>query len=208
MKILIADDHPMTLFGTKSFVEKLGHKVVEICSNGIIAHNLILTHQPDIAILDINMPGMSGIEIAEKVQYHQIPTRIILHTIFNDRSVYKKALELGVYGYLLKNFSSDELEECLKAVAIKKSYFSSHLESQLQISSTNESAILNQFNITERKILELIAQQKSNRQIAEMLFLSDKTIEYHRKNIIEKLGLPHEKNVLLFWAIRNVEVKA
>ena len=81
MKILVADDHPLTLMGTKSFVESLGYEVDDVCSNGITAYNLIISHRPAIAILDINMPGMDGLEVLEKVFTQKLKTKVILLTM-------------------------------------------------------------------------------------------------------------------------------
>ncbi|WP_394757999.1 response regulator, partial [Flavobacterium sp.] len=94
MKILIADDHPFTLQGTKSFVESYGYKITDTCSNGVSALNLITLHQPDIAILDINMPGLDGLDVAKKVQESKIKTKIILLTMHKEMTIYKKATEL------------------------------------------------------------------------------------------------------------------
>lgn len=204
MNILIADDHPLTLFGTANFVISLGYNVCDMCNNGITAFNMIQSLAPDIALLDVNMPGMDGIEISERIQKMKIKTRIVLLTMHNERSMYTKALECGVFGYLLKNFSSEELETCLKQVSINERYASKHLEKEL-VGKTNDgnNSLLNELTFTERKILDLISQQKSTKQIATLLFSSEKTIEGHRRNIIEKLKLPKEKNQLLMWAIEH-----
>jgi DNA-binding NarL/FixJ family response regulator len=203
IKILLADDHPMILQGTKAFLENLGYNKIDICSNGNTAIKIIENNKPDIAILDINMPELSGIEVAKRVQANKLPCKIILLTIHNEKGVYKKALEYGVYGYLLKNFSSDEIENCIETVLRGKKYFSPHLDDEL-ITDHAESA-LEKLSVTERKIVELIAEQKNNKQISEILFMSERTTEWHRRNIIEKLDLPKEKNSLLKWAITNVK---
>jgi DNA-binding NarL/FixJ family response regulator len=204
MNIIIADDHPITLHGTKDFVTSLGYTVVDICYNGITAFNLISVHKPDIAILDINMPGMDGLEIAKKIKEQQIPCRVILQTMLDDYSVYKKALEYGVYGYLLKNFSMEEIEECLRTVVANKPFVSPHLESELAIRpGGDQTDALSGLTLIEKKIVEMIGHQKSSKQIGDSLFLGEKAIEYHRKNIIEKLNLPKEKNALLIWALQR-----
>ena len=92
MKILIADDYPFTLQGTKSFVESYGYSVTDTCSNGTSALNLILLHLPDIAIFDINMPGLDGLEVAKKIQEARIKTKVILLTMHKEMTVYKKAM--------------------------------------------------------------------------------------------------------------------
>jgi DNA-binding NarL/FixJ family response regulator len=207
MTVLIADDHPLTLFGTANYVISLGYKVCEMCNNGINALNAINALTPDIALLDVNMPGLDGIEISERIQKFRIKTKVVLLTMHNERSLYAKAIEYGVYGYLLKNFSSEELEACLKTVSLNKHYVSSHLASELISTEVlqNDNRIDN-LTFTERKVLELISQQKNTRQIAQLLFTSEKTIEGHRRNIIDKLKLPKEKNQLLMWALQNKEL--
>lgn len=203
MKILIADDHPFTLLGTKSFVESYGYKVQDTCSNGISALNLIQLHQPDVAILDINMPGLDGLDVAKKVQETKLKTKVVLLTMHKEMTIYKKANEYGIYGYILKEHAQSELEKCLIEVVKGNKYVSEFLEDDLiSISKSNLGEGFN-LSLSERKVLELIAQQKTSKQIAEVLFLSEKTIEGHRSKIIEKLGLPKEKNALLKWAMQQ-----
>lgn len=203
MNILLADDHPLILQGTKSFLESLGYLIADLCSSGSVALDLIERHEPDVAILDINMPEMSGLEVAKQVQIRKLPCKVILLTMHNESNIYKKAMEYGVYGYLLKNFSSSEIDECLKTVAKNERYVSPHLAAGLVTNATDNR--LEQLSITERKIVELISQQKSNKQIGEALFISERTIEWHRRNIIEKLDLPKGKNALLTWTLQNVK---
>ncbi|WP_395046036.1 response regulator [Flavobacterium sp.] len=206
MKILIADDHPFTLQGTKSFVESYGYKVIDTCSNGISALNLITLHLPDIAILDINMPGLDGLDVARKVQESKIKTKVILLTMHKEMTIFKKANEYGIYGYILKEHAQTELENCLIEVAKGNKYVSEFLEDDLVVDNKNNNDELTKLTLSERKIVELIAQQKTSKQIAELLFLSEKTVEGHRSNIIEKLGLPKEKNTLLIWAIQHIKL--
>lgn len=205
MRILIADDHSFTLMGTKAFVESLKFKVEDVCSNGITALNLIKSHQPDIAILDINMPGMDGLDVLEKLFSQKLKTKVILLTMHKEMTIFKKARQYNVSGYILKENAQDELANCLEAVSKGLQYISKNLENGLQIDAKNSSDVnLVKLTFTERKILELVAQQKTSKQIAEMLFISEKTVEGHRTNIIQKLGLPKEKNTLLIWAMKHV----
>jgi DNA-binding NarL/FixJ family response regulator len=203
MKILIADDHPFTLQGTKSFVESYGYKITDTCSNGVSALNLITLHQPDIAILDINMPGIDGLDVAKKVQESKLKTKVILLTMHKEMTIFKKATEYGIYGYILKEHAQTELEKCLIEVAKGNKYVSEFLEEDLVIDNKNSNNDIAKLTLSERKILGLISQQKTSKQIAELLFLSERTVEGHRTNIIEKLGLPKEKNTLLKWAIQQ-----
>jgi DNA-binding NarL/FixJ family response regulator len=202
MRIVIADDHPFTLQGTKSFVESYGYKVIDACSNGISALNSIKLHYPDIAILDINMPGLDGLDVAKNIQENKLKTKIILLTMHKETSIYKKAKEFNVYGYILKEHAQTELEKCLQEVRKGNPYTSIFLNDLITDNPNDDNELAN-LTLSERKIIELITQQKTTKQIAELLFLSEKTVEGHRSKIIEKLGLPKEKNALLIWAIQN-----
>ncbi|MCP9757689.1 DNA-binding response regulator [Lacihabitans sp. CCS-44] len=204
MRILIADDHPFTLMGTKAFVESLKFHVEDICSNGITALNLIKSHKPDLAILDINMPGMDGLEVLEKITAQKLKTKVILLTMHKETTIFRRANQLGVSGYILKENAQEELAFCLEAVINGDKYISKNISAELQITGSEESDNqLDRLTFSEKKILELVAQQKTSKQIAELLFISEKTVEGHRTNIIQKLGLPKEKNTLLIWAMKQ-----
>ena len=204
MKILIADDHPFMLQGTKNFVESYKHTVIDMCSNGISALNLIGLHSPDVAILDINMPGLDGLDVAKKVFENKLKTKVILLTMHKEMTIYKKATEYNIYGYILKEHAHTELKKCLQEVEKGNRYVSQFLQDDLITDVVNGNNELSKLTLSERKIVELIAQQKTSKQIAELLFLSEKTVEGHLTHIIEKLGLTKEKNTLLKWAIQNV----
>lgn len=205
INILIADDHPFTLQGTKTYVESYGYTVIDTCSNGIAALNLINLHNPEIAILDINMPGLDGLDIAKKVQESKLQTKIVLLTMHKEMTIHKKATEYGIYGYILKEHALSELKKCLNEVKKGNKYLSMFLEDDLILDQKFVDDKLSILTLSERKIIELVAQRKTSKQISQLLFLSERTIEGHRSNIIEKLGLPKEKNTLLIWAIENIK---
>ena len=187
--ILISDDHPLTLMGTKTYIESLGHNVVELCSNGINAYNMILQGKPDIAVLDINMPGMNGLEVLEKLQSAQPKTKVILLTMHNEISIFNRAKELSVKGYVLKEFSTDVLEDCINAVLNNETWFNPELSHQMNINSDKETdSILDKLTFAEKKIVQLIGRQNTSKDIARMLFISEKTVENHRSNIMKKIG--------------------
>ena len=203
--ILISDDHPFTLMGTKTYIESLGHTICELCSNGITAYNMILQRKPDIAVLDINMPGMNGLEILEKLQSTQPKTKVILLTMHNEISIFNRAKELNVKGYVLKEFSIDVLEDCINAVLNNETWFNPELTNQMNINSNQAGdTVLDKLTFAERKIVQLIGGQYTTKDIAKMLFISEKTVENHRSNIMKKLALPAEKNALLVWALKNM----
>lgn len=201
-RLLIADDYPLTLQGTKAYVELLGYHVVGTCSNGLVAFNLIQQLKPDIAILDINMPGIDGVDILEKLHQQQAHTRVILLTMHREAAIYKRALNYKLSGYLLKEHADTELADCIQAVSGGLHYKSKYLDESYV---TDASAINNEsLSMIERRIIALVAGQKTSKQIGDSLFLAEKTVEGHRSRIINKLRLPKEKNALLKWALRNI----
>lgn len=203
--VIIADDHPFTLIGTKTFVESLGYNVIDLCNNGISAYNSIMCNRPGIAILDMAMPGMNGIEVLEKLQQQRSFTKVVLLTMHNEVSIFTHAQTLGAKGYLLKEFATHELENCLIAIQKGECWFSPELTRMLVMDNPNTSPDdkISMLTFTEKKILGLIAEQHTSKEIAGLLFISEKTVETHRRNIIQKLSLPQEKNALLLWAVNN-----
>jgi DNA-binding NarL/FixJ family response regulator len=202
-KIIIADDHPVVLFGTKIFLEKKGFDVVMACENGLEAYNQIITKKPEIAVLDMSMPGLNGLEILEKLTQQKCSTKVILLTMHNDASIFNRAKALNAQGYLLKDFAMEELDKCIHEILKGHTYFSSHLTQKLTIhSSEEEDPNFKQLTFAEKKILELVADQKSTKEIAALLFISEKTVETHRGHIIKKLNIPPGKNALLIWAMK------
>lgn len=207
-KIIVADDHPITLMGTEAFLYNLRHKIIGSYHNGISCLNGILNLMPDIAIIDVSMPGMSGMEILSIVKFKKLPTKIILLTMHKEMSVLWKANECDVDGFVLKDDAVNDLGPCIKSVMAGKKFFSPSLDQSLIIDESPDSE--NQLNLlthTEKKVVELVAHHKSNKEVGEFLFISDKTVESHKRNIVEKLKLPKGKNVLLQWALANIKLK-
>lgn len=202
--ILIADDHPVVLLGMKVFLKEKGHSIVAACDNGIEAYNQILVKKPDIALLDISMPGMTGLEILKKLSEIKINTRVVLLTLQNEMAIFNYARQLNVKGFLLKEFAMDEIEKCILEVLNGNTYFSPQLSENLSLGKDSfEAEKLDVLTFSEKKILELISQEKSTKDIASLLFISEKTVETHRSNIIRKLNIPAGKNALLKWALIN-----
>ena len=202
--IIIADDHPITLNGIQLYVEKLGYKVLNTYPNGKDAYNGIVNLKPQFVILDLNMPEMNGLEVLEKIRKEDIDTKIILYTMYQEKSFLTKAINLGVNAYLLKDFAIEELSICLEKISAGENWFSPKLNETLIIKKhDSEMSKLLSLSPAERKILSLIAEDKNTKTIAELLFISDKTVEKHRSNIIKKLGLPNERNILQRFALQN-----
>lgn len=201
-KIIIADDHPLLLKGLSDFLVEKGYNLIGSGKDGREAYNLIIQERPGIAILDIQMPFMSGIEIAQKCRSQNIDTKIVLITLHKEKELYQKAKELNIFGYILKEFALEEIETCIQTVKTGKPFFSTKLKELIGVIITEDSD-LDQLTPSEKKILKLIAQDKTNKEIASQLFISYRTVEKHRSNIITKLNLEPKTNSLLIWAKEN-----
>lgn len=201
--LIIADDHPLLLKGLYDFLLEKKYNILDKASDGISAYNIILKHNPDIAILDIEMPKLTGIEIARKCKTNNISTKIILITLHREKDLFYQAQELNIFGYILKDFAIEEIQTCLDSVSNGIPYFSPKIKSLLTKKSESTN-LLSNLTPSEIKILKLIAKDKTNKEIAEMLFISVRTVEKHRSNIIIKLSLSPKTNSLLIWAKENL----
>ena len=199
--IIIADDHPLVLKGLYDFLIEQKFNVLASAKNGKEALALIKAHTPDIAILDIKMPFLTGLEIAEKCKNDNLPTKIVLITFEKDEKTYYDAKALGIYGYVLKEFALEEIENCIASVIKNKSYFRPELIAYLEVDTPPE--VLNSFTESEIKILKLIAKNKTAKEIGEELSCSKRTVEKHKSNIIRKLGIEKTPNSLLIWVKEN-----
>ncbi|AOW21437.1 response regulator [Urechidicola croceus] len=200
--IVIADDHPLLLAGLKSFLLNKNYNIVAEAEDGITAYNNIVKYNPDIAILDIKMPKMSGIEIARMCKKNNISTKIIIITLYKEKSLYTEAQKLNISGYIFKEFALSEIEDCIKHIITNGHYFSPKIAEYLKIDVDSDNKI-EKLTKSERKILQLISESYTTNEISERLFISSKTVEKHRTNISKKLELNGKTNSLLIWAKEN-----
>jgi len=209
IKLIIADDHPVFLKGLIEVIsEDNSLEIVSSAANGELALNQIQKLKPDIAVLDINMPGLTGFEVAKKSCEMKLSARIIFLTMHKEEDIFNKALDLGVMGYILKESASEDIIECIKTVSENKHYISpiisDFLIKRMESDSTSKNKIDNLTN-TERSILKLLSEKKTSREIAEILFVSQRTVENHRMNICNKLEL-HGGSALLLFAVENKHI--
>jgi len=201
--IIIADDHPLVLKGLHDFLIEQGFNVLASAKNGKEALALIKAHTPDIAILDIKMPFLTGLEIAEKCKDGGFPTKIVLITFEKEEITYNKAKALGVYGYVLKEFALEEIENCISSIIKDKAYFSPELIAYIEVNKTPE--LLASLTEAERKILKLLGDNKTATEIAKELFISARTVEKHKSHIRTKLALDSKSASLYIFAKENLE---
>jgi DNA-binding NarL/FixJ family response regulator len=207
IRVFNADDHPMLRKGiTDLIVESNDLEWVGSAENGEEALKKIRALNPDVAILDIEMPLMSGLEVAKTLSKEGVKTSFILLTLFNDPNFLKNAFSIGIKGYLLKESSGKEIIECIKAVNQGRNYVNASLTHVLFQQNKESHHVLNHLTEHEINILKLISIQKTSSEIADMLFISPKTVANHRSNISKKLHLSGEQNSLLIWAIEHKEI--
>lgn len=205
-KIVIADDHPVFRKGLIDIIsEEDNFEITAEAENGMEALELIDIHQPDIAVLDINMPLMNGFEVAKELKKKQSKTKIIFLTMHKEEYILNKALDYHAKGYILKECAVDDIIDCINYVAQNKDYISPAISNLLLKRGrllSEAKGKLDKLTATERKILSLIAEERTSREIADQLYISIRTVENHRINICHKLDL-HGVNSLLKFAIEN-----
>lgn len=202
--IIIADDHPITAKGMETVLLKMGFNIVGMHQNGVQALNQIIIEEPDFVLLDVQMIGLSGIDIAEQIKSKNLKSKIIIYTMYTDISLFERAKSINVHGYLLKEFALEDLNKCITAIKKGKQWFHPELEEKLKKDIVSFSPELYaKLSIREKQILTRISENASTKEIANEMFITEKTVESHRTSIIKKLDLPRKKNALLVWAIKN-----
>jgi len=206
IRTLLADDHTLVRAGIRSLLESIeGVEVVAESGDGREALELICKHRPDVALLDIAMPGLSGLEVAKRAAQECPKTRVVILSMHADASHVREALRSGVAGYLLKGAAVAELPLALKSVMRGESYLTPKISQQVVEGylrdSEQEPGPLNGLTTRQREILQLIAEGRSTREIAEVLDISVKTVETHRLRLMERLDI-HDVPGLVRFAIR------
>jgi DNA-binding NarL/FixJ family response regulator len=206
IRVFNADDHPLLRKGVSSLLaESNDIQWMGSAEDGKEAMNKIRELQPDVAILDIEMPYYSGLDVAKMLLSEGIKTKFVMFTLFKDETFFRNAISVGVKGYLLKESSEKEILDCIRSVDAGKAYVNPSL-TQYLITSEPESNLLANLSKHEVNILKLIAQQKTSAEIASMLFISPKTVSNHRTNIGKKLSIGGVQNGLLKWAMEHSDL--
>ncbi len=197
---IIADDHPLILMGLEQALSKMEHiKIARKCADGQEALEAIELYKPHFAILDIQMPKLTGLEVAEAVQKQKLPVHIILLTMMHNLSLLEEAKQYDVRGYLLKDSMLKEIENCLNQIIAGKEYFGKSMDI-ISHEVREQYGALENLTRMEKKVFRLIGEEKSSKEIAQLLFVSPKTISNHRYNICKKLEIGGEPNALLNYA--------
>lgn len=207
--VLIVDDHPLFRQGLRQVVgSDARFELIAEAGDGTAAWQLIQEKKPAIAVLDVNLPGMSGLEVARKLQGGRLNTRIIILTMHKEEETFNCALDLGVKGFVLKENADEDILNALVAVAGGEHYLSPSISGYLVRRRDRSGALtakkpgLDDLTRAELRILKLVAEKKTSREIAAELFISPRTVEAHRANICNKLELRGSHSLLQF-ALEN-----
>lgn len=208
IKVFIADDHKILreslriLLSQQEDIEVIGE-----AAGGLEAFEKIRTLHPEIAVLDISLPQLNGLDLAARLAQEQPETKIVILTMHKSEEFVKRALSVGVKGYVLKDNALEELIACIQAVHEGRAFLSQSV-TQLVVDEfvknlkDRDGGQQEAVSAREREVLQLLAEGKSNREISATLNLSVKTVETHRANIMRKLGLRNIADLVLY-AVRN-----
>lgn len=206
--ILLADDHHIVRQGLRSLLEaEPNFNIVGEAADGLEAARLAESLQPDVLVLDIMMPGFSGLEVTRQVQQRAPDTKVIILSMYADESYVLEALRNGAFGYVLKKSTADELARAIRQVIEGQRYLSpplteSAIEAYMQKASQTTEDSYELLTTREREVLHLAAEGLTNVEIADRLVVSPRTVESHRANLMQKLGLRNQTD-LVRYAIRR-----
>jgi DNA-binding NarL/FixJ family response regulator len=207
IRVLLADDHALVRAGLRALLKSLGGiEVVAEAGSGDQAVEATQHHQPDIVLMDIAMPGLNGLDAAARIIKQSPSVRLIILSMYTNEDYVRHALSVGVSGYLQKGADPAELELAIKAVMRDEIYLtpavSKHLVQEYLHQGGSKAIAVQELTSRQREILQLIAEGHSTKDIAQKLSLSIKTVESHRMDIMNRLGI-HDVAGLVRYAIRT-----
>jgi DNA-binding NarL/FixJ family response regulator len=214
IKILLVDDHAIVRQGLRSYIElQPDMQVIAEGGNGFEAVSLTSSTQPDVILLDLLMPGLDGVEATRKIMQNHPQTRILILTSFGDDRQIFPAIRAGALGYLLKDIQPQDLIKAIRDVMQGKPQLHPDIVRRLMTAVTEKdekpvniqhhlSSELQQLTEREREVLEQIARGLSNREIAEKMFISEKTVKTHVSNVLDKLGM-EDRTRAAIWALKH-----
>lgn len=207
ISVLVADDHPIFRKGLRQIIESDSSlKVVGEAEDGESALELIRASRPQVAVLDVDMPHKDGVAVARAVRESGLEVRLIFLTMHKNERFFNAALDLGVQGYVLKDSATTEIVSGIKAVAAGQSYvtplLTDYLLNRRTAAQTEQQTGLASLTEAERRVLKMVAEYKTSREIADELFISPRTVDRHRANIADKLDLKGS-HALLHFALEH-----
>lgn len=202
-RILLADDHEVVREGLKVLLEREGFEVIAEASDGREAIRLCEANPPDVAVLDLAMPLLNGIDAAREITKSAPRIRVVLLTMHTEDHLVLESLRAGATGYVLKTKASSELVQAIRAVSRNETFLTQSISrSVVQAFLQKNDVPYRSISDRERQVLQLVAEGKTTKEIAGILGISAKTAESHRSNIMDKLDI-HDTAGLVRYAIRN-----
>lgn len=204
IKVLLVDDHQIIIDGIKSLLQSTDSiQVVATANDGSEALDTLKLLTVDVVLMDIDMPRLNGIEATRQINDKYNDVKIIMLTMHNESAMIKNLIEIGAHGYLLKNSSKEELLNAIYKVANGENYFSSEVTLSLLNKEKSKTADI-QIDFTQREleIIKLLADGLTNKEIGSKLFISHRTVDTHRTNIMKKVGVNNVAGLISF-AIKN-----
>ena len=205
IRVLIADDHGIVRSGLRMLIERQNDmQVVAEADDGVAALESTQAARPDVAVLDVSMPRMTGLQAAREIRSHVPDTRVLLLSMHDDERYFLEGLEAGAAGYVLKRAADTDLIGAVRTVACGRTFLSDEAQRTLMDEwlEGGRSEPDDPLTPRELEVVKLIAEAYTNRQIAETLKLSEKTIESHRANVFAKLGM-RDRVEIVRYAIRR-----
>ncbi|MCC7010363.1 MAG: response regulator transcription factor [Acidobacteria bacterium] len=208
MRVLLADDHSIVRRGLRGLLEEAGYTVVAEAADGLEAVRLAEDVRPDLAILDVGMPKLNGIDVAARMQKLDRPPGVIMLSMHADESYIIRALEAGARGYLLKTAADEDLLPAVRAVATGKPFFSPAVAGVLiedYVRRLHSRGLTDSYHLLtdrEKEVLQLLAEGRTNKEVATELNLGLSTVETHRANLMQKLNL-HNTAEIVLYAVRK-----
>ncbi|WP_353780244.1 response regulator [Winogradskyella sp. 3972H.M.0a.05] len=206
ISLILADDHPMLLKGLYDELSVNNYNVVGQANNGMQALELVLKLKPTIALLDIDMPLLTGFEVVKMAKEKGTSTKFIILSYHKEIDYITKAKTLQLNGYLLKEDSFFEIERCIEAVLDDEIYFSNSFDNLAIENASEELKRLKLLTPSEVTILKLIVQGMTNTELSDNLGVSVRTVEKHRSNIVNKLEIEGGTNAVINWALKHKDV--
>ncbi len=202
-RVLVADDHPVVRQGLKSLLTREGFSVVGEAADGREALRQVEATHPEVALLDLAMPGLNGLDAAREIMQNSAETKVVILTQHKEEPYVLEALRAGVHGYVLKSQSVTDVVQAIRDVTRGKLYVSPAISEVVVSAYRGQSRLPADLLTTrEREVLQLVAEGKSTKQIAEILGIAQKTAESHRSHLMVKLGI-HQVAGLVRYAVRR-----
>ncbi len=204
MRVLLADDHPLFRDGLAALLRAHGMTVVGEANNGVEALELARAIKPELILMDVNMPQMDGLEATRRIKAEVPETKIVILTVSDEDENLFQAIKFGAEGYLLKNLQSQAFFELIDGIARGEAPISPELATKILDEFSrrlkDDAKVVNSEDLTEREkqVLELVAEGSTNRDIASRLNVTENTVKYHLKNILEKLHLRNRAQAVAY----------